>query len=186
MICSSTHKGFTLIELLVAIAIIALLSSLVMSAVNDAREKAIAAEIVQDFRTIEKALYLYADSEGVSDWWNCSGGCTIEGTVLGNDPSIESMSNGTGLSEFLPTVPVSPIGGYYIYDYDGDDYCSGGCWRAQAFNIVLDDTSQANEMGAIVDDIVDNGDGTCDGSISYGLDWGGDSIVYHASCKGKF
>ena len=70
------QRGFTLIELLVAIAIIGLLSSIVMAAVNDAREKSRDARRLSDMRQIQNALELYYDEYGqypLSDFDGCGG-----------------------------------------------------------------------------------------------------------------
>lgn len=185
MIKTSHHRGFTLIELLVAIAIIALLSSIVMAAVSDARQRATVSEIAQDFKTIEKALYLFADDQGRTEWWNCNGGCEIDGYIFGNDPTIESMVESTGLSAFLPTTPTGPIGGVYRYDYDGDDFCGGGCWSYQAFNILYyPSAGLVATYGPLLDEYVDGGDGACAGKIAWNTtnNW----IGYHISCEGKF
>lgn len=51
--------GFTLIELLVVIAIIGVLSTMIISSINDARSKARDAQRVRDIRTIQTALEMY-------------------------------------------------------------------------------------------------------------------------------
>ncbi len=49
-------RGFTLIELLVVVAIIGVLASMVMSSLNDARDRARLARAQNDFRQIEKLV----------------------------------------------------------------------------------------------------------------------------------
>ena len=57
-------RGFTLIELLVVIAIIGLLSSVVLASLNSSRHKARVVRRLSDFRQIERALYMYHDTNG--------------------------------------------------------------------------------------------------------------------------
>jgi prepilin-type N-terminal cleavage/methylation domain-containing protein len=52
-------KGFTLIELLVVVSIISLLSSVVLSSIADARDKAAIERFKEDYRQIANALELY-------------------------------------------------------------------------------------------------------------------------------
>lgn len=58
------RKGFTLIELLVVIAIIGLLSSVILASLDSARAKAQTSKRVSDAREVQKALELYALSNG--------------------------------------------------------------------------------------------------------------------------
>jgi prepilin-type N-terminal cleavage/methylation domain-containing protein len=57
-------KGFTLIELLVVISIISLLSSIVLSSLNQARASARDSERLSDIRQIQVALELYRNING--------------------------------------------------------------------------------------------------------------------------
>ena len=59
-------NGFTLIELLVVVAIVGLLSSVVLSSLNQARGRARDARRIQDLAQINNALALYADDNGGS------------------------------------------------------------------------------------------------------------------------
>lgn len=57
-------KGFTLIELLVVIAIIGLLSSIIMVAVNGARDKARRVVALANIKQMQKALEMYYNDMG--------------------------------------------------------------------------------------------------------------------------
>ena len=60
----SQKKGFTLIELLVVVAIIGLLSTLSIVALNSARAKSRDARRVSDVKQIQTALELYYNDNG--------------------------------------------------------------------------------------------------------------------------
>ncbi len=57
-------KGFTLIELLVVIAIIGVLTTIVVSELSQAREKAKIARMTQEIRSFQNALELYYADNG--------------------------------------------------------------------------------------------------------------------------
>ncbi|HEY0010607.1 MAG TPA: type II secretion system protein [Candidatus Paceibacterota bacterium] len=104
----SLRRGFTLIELLVVIAIIGVLSAVVLSSVNVAREKSLDARRLADIHQVQLALELYADAHS------------------GNYPII----SGSYLEElkpilapaYIPAVPEDPrrVAPYTYRYYSGD------------------------------------------------------------------
>lgn len=102
-----------MVELLVVISIISLLSSVVLSSLNTAREKARDAKRKSDLHQIQLALALYYDAYGTypppkplsacgniidPDWASSGGNCG--GQWLTTDPNFY---------QFLPSVPVDPV-----------------------------------------------------------------------------
>jgi type II secretion system protein G len=61
---NNKKRGFTLIELLVVISIIGMLSSVVLSSLNDARAKARDARRMSDIKQIQNALEMYRNDKG--------------------------------------------------------------------------------------------------------------------------
>ncbi len=113
------NKGFTLIELLVVISIIALLSSIVMSSVVSARDKARRTAYHQSARQFQLALDLYKSNTG---YYPC-------------EYSIECQYyNGSDINDFFANTTVPPVTPTYIgqfpipakipdaYYYMGMDY----------------------------------------------------------------
>jgi general secretion pathway protein G len=131
--------GFTLIELLVVIAIIGILSAVVLTSLNGARESARDAKRLSDVRQIQKALDMYYIDNDVypTSEWTCSGGGTA--VVWQTSPLA------TALDPYLPTLPVDPgdepgaswNGSSYSYCYYSTGYGkpANGEWYAIAFNL---------------------------------------------------
>jgi len=117
-------RAFTLIELLVVISIIGLLSSVILSALNDAREKAKVSKAQQEMREIHNALILYMDkyNEGPSLNTNQNSklvlnDCNTTHTASGNLPNGGAIDlYGDDLTEFISEIPVDPWGGRYWFD----------------------------------------------------------------------
>ncbi len=113
------NKGFTLIELLVVIAIIAILSTVVMAGLNQARSKSRDARRLSDMKQMQTALNLYYDS--------CGGYPSFESDVpiaspgndadqLGQETSL-GCSGSTTLGTFIGTMPTNPSPGGKDYTY---------------------------------------------------------------------
>jgi prepilin-type N-terminal cleavage/methylation domain-containing protein len=96
---NKTKRAFTLIELLVVISIIALLSSVVMVAVKDAREKAQIAKFKTEVGEFVKALEIYRSMYGYypkcfNDY--STGGCYYLG--IADYDGFSSNDRSTGLT----------------------------------------------------------------------------------------
>lgn len=127
-------KGFTLIELLVVISIMALLSSIVMSGLSNARSKARDSKRIQDMVQIRTALELYRTSvgsypstgtfttpTGIGTHWrgNCSGfGSHSTTGATGYIPNLAPT--------YISVLPLDPKpisnGTCYVYTSNGTDY----------------------------------------------------------------
>tara|TARA_B100000745_G_scaffold249865_1_gene171934 strand:- start:131 stop:661 length:531 start_codon:yes stop_codon:yes gene_type:complete len=116
LVKKTNTRGFTLIELLVVVAIIGVLSSVVLSSLNTAREKARDVTRITHMREIQKALQLYwldnrvwppRTADSCLDGWDVT-------PCSGNDTFIEGLETGGYMSD----VPTDPLGtGNYHYRY---------------------------------------------------------------------
>jgi prepilin-type N-terminal cleavage/methylation domain-containing protein len=126
MITRTSKDGFTLIELLVVLAIVSVLSSVLLSAVNGTRIKARNAVRMTDLSNIQQALELYYHDNGS---YPISGGWTGTCSAFGS----KSTSGATGwipnlAPTYMPILPVDPkvqsttVACYLYYSTDGKDY----------------------------------------------------------------
>lgn len=93
---NKNKAGFTLIELLVVIAIIGLLASVVLLALNGAREKSREAKRLADVRQLASALELYYND--INSYPTTTAGT---GTLIVGQPTLTPT--------YLGTMPVAPL-----------------------------------------------------------------------------
>jgi len=104
------HKAFTLIELLVVISIIALLVSILMPALNNAKQQATGAVCLANQKTMALAWVMYHDdndgriaSGHTGNWGNIKPWAYYPGSGAGMEPKYDSIRNGT-LYPYIETV----------------------------------------------------------------------------------
>ena len=98
---NKNKKGFTLIELLVVVAIIGLLATLSIVALNNARARARDARRVADVKQIQTALELYYNDNGKY----------LTGTTM---PTVIATGSGASTTYYMNIVPTAPT------PFDGD------------------------------------------------------------------
>jgi prepilin-type N-terminal cleavage/methylation domain-containing protein len=132
---SNNSKGFTLIELLVVIAIIGVISSIVVSGLNNARGRARDTKRMQDMLNIQTGLESYYADHGsypLSVGGSCAGGASNWGGVSADPCGTNGDTSGNhayiiGLvPTYMTALPVDPNGLIacegYMYCSDGVDY----------------------------------------------------------------
>lgn len=107
-------KGFTLVELLITVSVVAILSAIVISSLDSARERSRDAQRQTDLRTMEAALALYKNKYGVYPE-SCNGPTTGTTPVWSGQPGTDheclSSSNRYIIQlapEFIPQLPSDP------------------------------------------------------------------------------
>ena len=127
-------QGFTLIELLVVLAIIALISSVVFTAVNDVRVKARDAKRKADVAQMQKALELYYDDNG---FYPLSTGATSPGGGWSNSSDASWTTLENLLKPYMIRLPKDPkennnsgewaYTGFHYSFYSGPPGAAYGC-----------------------------------------------------------
>lgn len=116
-------KGFTLIELLIVIAIIGILSGLILTNLQGARERARDARRKADLDSISKALRLYYnDTQAFPDSSSGNIDCTPPATCAWGGPLTNAA--GTVYMNYLPNDPASTATTPVSYQYwsDGESF----------------------------------------------------------------
>lgn len=118
-------KGFTLIELLVVIAIIAMLSTLSVVALSNARAKSRDARRASDIKQIRTALEMYQDKNNEMYPPTPSGTTTLGASETSclNDSGFVSSSSCTGnvYMQKIPSDPQNTSGKAYVYTRGSGD-----------------------------------------------------------------
>jgi prepilin-type N-terminal cleavage/methylation domain-containing protein len=124
------YLGFTLIELLVTISIIGILSTLLLSNINTARERARDAQRKSDLKNIQTALRLYYNDKGKYPAASSAriAGCGLQGITAcaWGDPWT------VGNTTYMSTLPKDPLDdgvtNMYRYASSGsDNYTLSAC-----------------------------------------------------------
>lgn len=148
-IMKNNKKGFTLIELLVVVAIIGLLSTLAIVALNSARAKARDSKRVADIKQLITALELHfadqnaypvaataltlgdADNKALcSNGWNTGAGACTGTTYMGLVPSAPTPPDGDCDANNNP---------YRYTSADGKSYTIDFCIGAQTGDLAADE-----------------------------------------------
>jgi prepilin-type N-terminal cleavage/methylation domain-containing protein len=117
-------KGFTLIELLVVIAIIAILSTVVMTGLNNARAKGRDGKRLTDLKSLQKALDLYYDTCGGYPALGASGTYADIAAGAGNlniDTFDGTCDSTQAFGTFMNPLPVNPQPNGSDYQYCSTD-----------------------------------------------------------------
>ena len=149
------EKGFTLIELLVVVAIIGMLSSVILSSLNQARSNGRDARRAQDIKQFQTALEIYRNDNGrypISTWAHSAGG---------GDTNWNALE--TALAPYIASLPLDPVNtgsaGYtndqYIYSYYANIYGLSGGWYMLVWELENPKPSFENTDGVT----------TCNGTV---------------------
>ena len=125
-------RGFTLLELLVVIAIIGLIASLTIATLSTARARSRDAKRLQDVKTIQNALNLFAATERVFPNPTATGGLCLTGVdaiskLLIDADSLSSMPKDPQ-HDGCAVPSTKPDETHYHYHYESIDGTTFKLW----------------------------------------------------------
>lgn len=115
------HRGFTILELLIVVAIIGILAAVTMVLLNSTRAHGRDSRRLEDLRSIENGLHLYAAGHN-GLYPEASPAETIDGQT-------DTLSTKLIADEDMDAVPTDPLhpGMVYQYESDGSTYTLTFC-----------------------------------------------------------
>ena len=183
---ATRRRGFTLIELLVVISIIAVLMSLILPAIQNARNAARRTQCLNRVRQIGLGLHAYASK-------NKNGQFPPYGTwgdIKDNSGNwLTTNSTGRKLSnwvvDILSELDRQDIFDRWDFDRDHDSTFAGpsGYSNAQLieefnFNILVCPSDESGEASGALSYVVNAGYANIDGSLSASSGWAGSSNLH--------
>jgi prepilin-type N-terminal cleavage/methylation domain-containing protein len=84
-------RGFTLIELMIVIAIIGVMSSIIIVSLNNARLKAVDANIKEELSSIRRVAAIYYDNQIPNNYGNNTNNCYTPNRMFTDDTVIASI-----------------------------------------------------------------------------------------------
>jgi len=121
----------------------------VLASLSGASDSAKVTRLVSDLQQIETAMTMWMQGTGRVNWPRNDTGEQVP-------RGLSNLRNQTSLSDYLTTVPESPFGNGYNYDYNntGMDFPCGG-YSAGDVNIYVNNVGTSTIEK--VDEIVDGG-----------------------------
>lgn len=146
------NKGFTLIELLVVIAIISLLSSVIISSLNNARKKARDVKRVSAIKQVDIAMQFYFDKYG--HYPDSTSNPIVPDT--GSPWTLTQIGKGGVIDQilinenFMSSAPVDPVNdATHYYYYDRTHTCQNQVGNPAVLVVYNMETSKYNNCGTV-------------------------------------